>query len=723
MLKKLACVSLAASLLWCCISTLAESPRSCVFFAINAEGEKEDYIISTASDGAALYLLGSSCLYRYRPEAGEKEVIVDWDSIFTALNHGQSRKEWLADFAKSRIDCLVSGSEIYGINYEFGDLYRLNDHQFDKIAHVPEQDNHFPQSTGPVLEKEGNILYLFPADDENEMLLGAFSLADGTTSVTSLGKTLAISDGEGDAISVLRLDDAGQYEIAFYDTVSQTLTSKTKLGAYPPSGLCYSGNPQCVYYAQDGQVFSVDPANNVQQVARFPIGISDATWALHMLPGQVMAIVTDQGVLIHARDDTVVREPLHLYLNNEKWVPSFVATHPDIDVTVTGPNQVVPGDITAGFISGSTTFDILEIDASVLLAPLMEKGYIADLSSSRILLHERQQLHSAVQAAITKNGIQFAVPSELTVYAWSYDKARWDAYSPGNLPETFDDLLALCEQWLQAPVDGEVLLYPEQDFFSRLYSDTFFLYVSQYDTNHTPLSFDTAIFREIFTKLDALRLRYPRSEKGADEYASHTPIIFPFIPVLLGDHSYGIPFPAPALDARQVQAANASLSVYVVNARSEHQHAAVSFLEHVAQNRTPADERMLKPSINEPVEYTDFDEQYAASVDNIAYLKEQLVTAKGTEALQLQETISRLERLVATSDESRWYISAAEIAAYRTLTQRLSIPQTIFSRILHDEPAQAFYDAFSQYYSGKITLEQLIDRLESKLDMVYLESK
>lgn len=143
------------------------------------------------------------------------------------------------------------------------------------------------------------------------------------------------------------------------------------------------------------------------------------------------------------------------------------------------------------------------------------------------------------------------------------------------------------------------------------------------------------------------------------------------------------------------------MTVYVVNAASEHKQEALRFLEFVAENRIYADERLLKPGVNTPVERKGFEEECAALQDNIAYLYSQLEVCDESDKKDIQSTIAFQENLLNRNRDNRWLISEEEIRQYRELARCIQIRQTALTKVQGGLGSQVLYDIFGQIYGRK----------------------
>ena len=724
---------LVCVLLMCNSVCMAENEAEHELFVADTNGLYEDYITSVVALNGQLYMLSNERLYLLSSENAQKQIIVDWNTILSTLNHGQSRAEWLEDFSKTRVDHLISANDaVYGVNVRYGTIFRLDDNQFVTYAVIDPEMSMIADCSGNIFKTDEHLYYLVRSTNPvEEDKLFDYGITEQKVSWYNAGSVYGLVQ-TNDGVAVLRESDHmdGTLEIAVMNMRTKQFSTLALFPDRNVSGICYSEANDCLLYLQSDTLFTLRN-QDANVLGYIPFCAGSLQYEIQLLSTNQIALVSSYGIYI--RDVTVDRtdhQTLRLCLEDTRYIPSFIAHHPDIDVLVVDASEVDEQEMIRQLLDGTLDYDVIEINASTLFRTMADKGYLADLSDSSILVADHEQFYPAVQTALYANGKLLGVPSVLVVKSWAYNEELWNELLPDAAPpHTFDELIALCDRWISDIADNDAdycLIYPSAVFIRALYRDGLALYIEEYDQPECSFTFDTEVFRHMLTEKKRIAEAYemianrvlisdegePLLHSGYDAYlkrdtSSFTDAWSPIMPI--------------SLDEQHTPVVSAHMSIYVVNAASEHKPEAVSFLEFVALNRTNADEHLLKPSINTPVQRVGFNAEYAALQNNIEYLYSQLDSSDESARRDIENTIALQESLLANSEATRWQISEEEIMMYRQIAEHMQIRQTALARLQYSTGLQFFYDTIERFVEGNIDMPTCINLLNERINMILNE--
>lgn len=719
------------------LSAYADGLDPNTFFTIDADGQQEDYIISTASANGQLYMLGNQLLYKYAPGDTAKQVLVDWGDILTDLDHGQARSELLDAFSKTRINGLVSNaSALFALNYQYGDLYRWTNNSFIHYASLDTKESRIADSIGEKLFLNDHLFYIVPSmDGDTKDMLYDYNIAERMVHKLEIGYVHAISNLRDNSIAILCSPEmsTSTLEIIEYDMLTRSTHTLVVLPDKKVYAMCYSVERQKLLFLEDGKVLALDDDGSLENIGALPVGFGDLQWIMYAFPEDTFAIITQQGVYIRRMTySSAPSRTLRLCLRNTDIVPSFIAANPDVSVQIADASTIDNTAIAQAFVNGTFEYDVFEIEASSFFRSLIDKGYLADLSVSDKLTDDVAELYPAIQEVIALDGHLWGIPSKMSVETWAYDNEHWKEFiQDAQPPRTFDEYIALCERWLKTVSEGEAdysLVYPSYAFFQMLYSDMFSLYIDQYDRKTETFTFDTPTFRTILKRIKDLEIHYPINAATLLESDLQQPILnVQYWGHLKKDESSGLgqwkSILPIRLDPQNEPVVNGRLAVYAVNINSQNFDEAIAFLNHLLQSRAAADERLLKPASNQPVERPMFMEEREALRKNIEYLHNLKESADEQELAQIEETLAFQENLWVNGEKNRWLISTEEIDVYRQMAKHLIIRETPLAHIQSSADYQSLYNILMKYKDNLIDLENCILELNARLKLILLENE
>ena len=141
---------------------------------------------------------------------------------------------------------------------------------------------------------------------------------------------------------------------------------------------------------------------------------------------------------------------------------------------------------------------------------LAAEGYCADLSGSQVLMDFAQSLYPAIRAEVMRDG-KLAIPICFRSNQMFYNAGKLAeigltaADMPATLPELCQFITRWNREWMNDPAKANVMpfctMLPNRQVVLELMLES---YRGYYDATGQPLNFDTPLFHELLTALEAM---------------------------------------------------------------------------------------------------------------------------------------------------------------------------------------------------------------------------
>ena len=704
---------------------IVEEDYSRSFFVIDINGNVEDYIISVATLNGELFMLSNQKLYSYNIGEEKINVIVDWNIILDKMDCGQPHEQLLKEFSKTRVDYIFNAdSAIYGVNLQYGTIFILEGNEFVPVFLLDVEIARLDEICGNMIKDRNYIYYIiqsFEPEQEN-CLLCVYDLDSNQIETYNIKSSYLLSNGS-EEIGIL-----GKQGVAFFNKKTKEFDNSLVTLKSGVNGIFYSKENNSFVFLQDSKLI-YSSENNTYGYINFDS--SNSYYEIYQLSTDYITIATSFGIYIRKVYDSEQKgKMVNLCISNKEIIPAFIASNPEIEVIVTDVKQFNEKEIAEQLINGMLQYDVIEVDASTIYKSMASKGYLANLSTDTSILNAHENMYEVIQNAIECNGKIMGVPSLFAVETWAYNDQLWKSMlSDKKIPGTYDEFIRLCNEWINDHIDGEIdycLIYPNYSFINGIYSDLFYYYISQFDELGNEFSFENETFRNLMSLVKTIEERHRIIQSQEFLSDMQQPLLtsqyFSFFRQdqfsFLGKWT---PMNPLALDNQQPSKASARMKLYVINAASNNISEAMQFLEFVVKNRSYADERLLNPNVNTPVERPRFELEYTALQNNIEYLKEKLVMCEENEKRDIEAQLDIQLQLMEQAESNRWLISEEEIAQYREIANYITIRQTPLARIQYESGLNFLYSIFDLYINGRISLDECIERMDSKLNMLLSE--
>ena len=592
------------------------------------------------------------------------------------------------------------------------------------------------------------ILYGLSYGDNGRELL-ALDLEDAGVEVIELDTDNEVNGltpfSEGKLLLVTtRYGESVEAELMLYDLAEESLTS---LGALPcdgwsaPAGIAYDEARGMIYYELGGSVWrmavSEDGLGEPQEFGDMPLDVYTDSSAVVL--GDLYILASYDGVV--GRDVTAEKMPdeklrivNRAYINEIKTAYyDFTDAHPEYMVSISDSTST--DTLLQDMMNRSPDVDIytLSLTDSAFNA-LMNRGFLADLSSSDTLSAEVGAMYDSIKNAVMKDGELYAVPMYLYANCLTINEKLLTeklGYTQEQMPKTWAEVFGLLsdlaathklEEYPEVSLLGPG--YIESDVKSNFFAmmmNSYYVWLDADEANLTRAGGVLEGLCEAFEAIDwsAFGLPTEYEENGEWEYVEEN-ILFSndnvqpgyyrsesFEPLLLS-----IADGEPPMISTEI-------SVAFVNPFSTHREAAIEYLELTFSKIDKTTRIALMPGENEPILSPWYEENLKYYDETIADYEAQLADEKLDEENRdmLEQSLADMKQWREEYEKKgQWQVSAEDIERYREYAQYL-VPMR--SAIWND----GGYSQISQYMDGAITAKQLCSEMEKTLQMQRLEGQ
>lgn len=187
-------------------------------------------------------------------------------------------------------------------------------------------------------------------------------------------------------------------------------------------------------------------------------------------------------------------------------VQGFLKQHPGVTATSGNMNVRTTDDLISSFLTEEFDFDVFPLfTIQYDISPLMEKGYLADLSQSEEICDTVEKMREDVAELVTnENGI-YALPYGFLINYMTWQEQAWkDAgFTEEDVPTTFDEFLDFLENWCSNRKQGfcifgqfDETVYTENRYTECLLNMLFENYMMQSSYAGELLTFDDPLLIE-----------------------------------------------------------------------------------------------------------------------------------------------------------------------------------------------------------------------------------
>lgn len=694
------------------------------------------HIQAIAACNQALYIKSLRGVHRWRPGESEARLILP-------MKHPQLAQPEDVGFHQ----LLAEGSLLFGLNTIQGLLYPLTD-QGDGLV-IGEavsldwsdfrEDDSNANAPRSLVVKEGFLCGIHHTGGQHTRLV-QFDLEDG--SMTSFRETpalLAIAPNQDS--SFLALDAAGG--LHRYEPVSGSLHPLGSLVDSAWDGqtasILYHATSGSLYWLGQNALYRGTPGGEHQKLADL-IGIArgfdspsyGSTSSLVMVTEGLLAALTTSGVCLVPADATPsdkaqVRILAYQGFSASSAAQKAAARLPVISLTFQPANNpmgygIPQEELMQRLLSRDDSADIYVLDSvDNNLEALIMKGYGVNLADDAGLSEAVHSMYPALVDWVSQDGGIYALPVDLEALMLSHSPASFVRLGL-SIPGDFTALSDFYQTWASGLYNShpETLMnLGDKGKMKRLGFD---LYMDHVLSGGGALRFDTALFRQMMTRVEQMDTRAYDKSQGADNpFFEHLLFqgVAPFEPRQMhqvAGHENNMPL-ALAADAGLSPAFRARVTALVINPFSQRQQEAKQVLSAMARSLNWEAKMKLMPDFApDGLEDPAYEENLAMAHRQVKDLEARV--AAGENVAIFSQLIEQEQQRIADADSAmRYLITGAERQAIRNMMATLYVPGSYQHAVL----SAGLTDLFYIYLDGSYTLDQFIKEADNRLRLLEQE--
>ncbi len=507
----------------------------------------------------------------------------------------------------------------------------------------------------------------------------------------------------------------------------------------PACCLAATEDGACLYLADSLQVYQYRESTGIQAYDRSPLS-GQAAWFPACVAGDRYVLGDYSSLFVVEQPDTSLPLLTIASLEEKQILQDFEANH-DVRVLSLPTSMYFDAEkLMQDMITQNNAYDIYWIDVSTgCLSVLMQKGYYVPLDASSTLVSAMDAMDPNLTALLKQDGHYAAFPKTATAHMLCINTKAMEEFdlTEEDLPRTFSEFLPwLAAQYEKSQDLGRVVWDTQRSLRHSAFTLLLNMYIKQCEKDHVAPDFISHDFPDLLGQIDqyfmdTTPLAAPRMVNGELE-----------LPLLsqqdMGDMlsvSNGwIPLPlvlSEGLDPMY----DIQLQVYLINPFSEHQDAALAYLETVnsylnmekavaclepAKIYTKAETSMLLSDTPiAPVERPEYAAEYAACEAQREQLIASLESLEPQALKDAQLKIKDINASLGFLEQLRWYVSPKDIERmeiYRPFFH-VSGEATFFASVT--DPISTYTN---QYVDGIISTQEMLQLLQRLARMVQLES-
>ncbi len=629
------------------------------------------------------------------------------------------------------------GGSLWGLHPYTGKISQLAGDSMLPVTTIPEDQLYYTDQ-GERQRKE--LISLFGAEGMMYIVLGSFTYEKGDE------RQLYAWDLQSDSMRLMDIDGLlaaapgapGSLLLAFpggegegavwkpYDLSAGKLDDiviNSPETMYAPAVSPLTGG--LYYVTVEGAVNALDAGGKTEQKAFVPVSFPRLASRAFFLDASRFVYV-DNGVYVRDVSSAGSVQQTSLRIMGQmdgRLIQRYAALHPDVAIGV--------GERASGFLqfqesmlSRDSGIDIYILNTAQFYHDAREKGFADTLDDNTALRDLSGRLYPAIREALTREGRLVAFPLSITVKAWAINRTRWEALDMGGYPATYEELLQRAQEWQDSYSDA----YPDHSFLDTamgmtgLLSDIVYQYLLDKETEAEAVSFDTPAFRAALDALDRHKALFDNPMDG---------VFYPLImPTLHGlglqylDADEAISILPPAVDEGSPRLCGAEMEVMILNPLSQNKDAARDFIAFCAGQANIQTQYTLYADKTQPFENPDLEENLIYLQNRIDSLTQAAMEATGAEKTELERQLAYEKERYQINAENKWLISPEWIGIKDDILSRFAVPvRSIFMNSPYSERDEAIMSALSLFTGSDMSIDMLIDQLDSIARIQFMEDR
>lgn len=781
--RKLISVALAAAMLLCAALPALAAPGDATVFRDDYSGSSEISLSSMAYYNGHIYIFSYDNRYGLWNDAeGKLDLYELNNTLFTGSGDTESEDLDDGETRYTNFNGAISGDD--GIYFLFATSKTIEedgsyDSQFETMelykAEVAEDGTlSLPEDAEPVemewddmVDEYDNSSY--PNGLSNPQIRGGKLV--GSTYLDSGDRAIAVLDVEDGSCTLIDLqpDDEcylnswcfyqdgsvllnyGHYTNETSESVLHTLNLETEEEAPLCTvtgksiySMVYDEAKDTLYFACNGELCRMKgaDASTIESISALAVNNGDGQPTFltddgRYLTGDYQTVVlrgTDPSQ--RAEISLTVYSSYNTYVQNAAY--TFGNTHSNVEVVMATSYE----DVVQAMMNQSDAVDIYVLSVSDPgYAALLERGYLADLSSSDKITNFVNSVYPGLQDVLIRDGKVVALPVELYTSCMSYSPKAAEALGVTELPTSWLELFRFLAEDAPALLESHegYNILPTyntaEDMRNQLFTQMFQDYMLYLEKEDVEFAFDTDLMHSLldaFEKIDFTKLGLMEDYDDDDSvsYSSDDDKTLFSTWGTVDCQVYNMTSTSTlplmlSLGTEDSPRLRAEMSVAFVNPYSKNQEAAIEYLETTVDGMEQTFIIDLCPDQNEPVLNAYYEQNIQSMKEYKDSLEQQIAECTDEdEKAALQEQLESQQQYIEDYTKNNAYDASEEsIAKYREYGDKLRAAEYFGVDIYSESDKDSMYSQMTQYLQGAIDANTMLQKLDKTVKMMILEKQ
>ncbi len=411
-----------------------------------------------------------------------------------------------------------------------------------------------------------------------------------------------------------------------------------------------------------------------------------------------------------------------------KAILDFQTAHPEVQVVMLdGPTTFE--EISEALVARLDTFDLMAlISHDGGLRTSINKGYCVDLSDMPGITETMQGLYPVFRDEVMRNGKVFAIP--LTIN-WDtgigYNQELWKKLELGEIPQTYDQLFDLIEQWLTEDTLGVTPIFDSvgsivdgRDMYQTLFAELLRATAARDMLKGNAPVYQQEDLLHLLHRLEKLR---PLIQSYEKQYHEGTGVLSRGRYELICDENSEIHYMPLGFNDQNDRGLDIRLEAMVVNPMSKQQELAKEFISMLMENVWVQEQYTMyfKDEAYPGIEMQDYEKKVKELEELLDYWESEVKRARlEHDVVEYYQQSAEYTRQSLEDTISRRWVVSPEAAAYgRSQMPYVTLQRENGVRLIDENAAPQI----SSYQNGNITAEELCKRFDDIQRMWEMENE
>lgn len=445
-------------------------------------------------------------------------------------------------------------------------------------------------------------------------------------------------------------------------------------------------------------------------------------WRIHKIISLAVVLVLLCGI---AGADEEVQLKIGYWDERSEIAQDFMKKYPHVKISGGNMNARTTDDLISAFLTGDFDYDVFPLfSVQYDLQPLMNKGYLADLSDSEKIREYVSEMRQDVISMVSRGEQIYALPYGLLIEYMVYHPDTWAeaGLSTEDVPNTFPQLLSFLEKWTSSEHPGycvcgqfDETVYTENRYTEWLLNLLFENDMMQKSYEKKDMEFTDPALLEMMERCKEVGAKLYRLEPIPNQGKA----LFTIGESSIGEVQNMVSL---RLEESQSRLVKSYLWTVAVNEDSKVKPTATDFALSLMDKESALTTFLFSAPQSIPNRETEqllmeAEEQKDALLDKLGQ--------KGLSAeakVKLQEELDSLNLQIQEyeKDENRYYITADQVKGFLNQIDGLYI-ETPGPLSVGSENAQLLNQWIGSYAAGIISAEQMLQRMNEISWMMQME--